>query len=236
MMSFFHSKKDVLAVIGIVVLLVAIIAFGIVPLTNAVRTTRIESEKTRIIQAVWQERLANQARVQDEQANIAEGLHLVPVLPNETQLIEMIGMFEQRGAERGVEVRFAAMTDEEVRAVVLKNRDKDDESDQTTYDGPQKYFTITLVGALSDVVGFVETIEYAQYYIFVDTIAIVPQKVRERIGGGTGVLSVGASTATTTQQDAAEAVPQDVVATLIARMPVELSAEENASMPAPPSE
>ncbi len=77
---------------------------------------------------------------------------------------------------------------------------------------------ITLTGSFNDVLGILRSIENAQYYIFMDNVDMVPQRMVDVRGRGAGVVLSVAS-----DDDSSDvltpAAKENVTATVIARIP-----------------
>ncbi len=222
MKTFLTQYADRLAAALIMVMLVGVIFFGVVPLTDAIRDARIANEKERIAQDVLTQRIAQRNHVSKELATIAHTKD-IPTLPTEADIIALIEMLEQRADARGLTARFAALSEEQVTALQRKEasakkakqaKDVTGQKKETPSLRTQKYFTITLTGPFDAVVDFMRVLENAPVFIFMDNVSIVPQPTVRR--SGTGVVLRA-------PQDAprvSENTPQHhVVATISAHMP-----------------
>lgn len=219
---------DRLAVIFIVLVIGVSVVFGIMPFVDALHEARRAIEEEHIAQDVHIQSTVHKERIRQEQKIIAENFALLPIVPTQTQIIALIELLEQMADERAITVRFAARTDDQIAIIKQKIRAKaktlTENTEETeivakvTHTGPEKYFTVTLIGAFKDVTGFISIMENAPYYIFIDAVTIVPQRQMHKTAPRAGVVLV-APTDTETYKSSEIDDAKYVIATIDARIP-----------------
>ncbi len=221
MNHFLAQYKDRLAVLGVGLIIIGSVTYGIVPLLHTVHKARSDIAEKNIAQEMLITRIAQKEHLIQQRDAILKNRAMIPVMPTEGQIITLIDHVERIAQERGVVIRFAALTDEAVKLQKYKNKAQkkgiDDHLTEVMQFDMEKYFIITLQGTFDDVVGMLHTLENAQYYIFMDTVTIVPQEHVQRSGDVSGVVlqvpdADHIAQASTTRRDT-------VIATINARIP-----------------